>query len=88
MRQDAARWPALSLPPPLLMVTAAICASYAFMLPVATPPNAIVFGSRCVGIRQMARAGLALNLIGLLLVSAFVYLWGVLFPASHGVFSW
>ena len=79
---------ALSLPPPLLMVTAAICASYAFMLPVATPPNAIVFGSRCVGIRQMARAGLALNLIGLLLVSAFVYLWGVLFPASHGVFSW
>ncbi|MGD8620246.1 MAG: DASS family sodium-coupled anion symporter [Gammaproteobacteria bacterium] len=78
---------ALSLPPPLLMVTATICASYAFMLPVATPPNAIVFGSRCVSIRQMAGAGLWLNLIGLLLIGAFVYLWGVVFPAPHGVFS-
>jgi sodium-dependent dicarboxylate transporter 2/3/5 len=43
------------------------------MLPVATPPNAIVFGSRLVRIPQMARAGLLLNLIGVVLITALVY---------------
>ncbi len=66
---------ALQMPPPVLMVTAALCASYAFMLPVATPPNAIVFGSRCIGIVQMARAGFFLNLVGVILITVFVYLW-------------
>jgi sodium-dependent dicarboxylate transporter 2/3/5 len=66
---------ALQLPPMILMVTATLCASFAFMLPVATPPNAIVFSSRCVRIPQMARAGLWLNLMGVLLITAFVYLW-------------
>jgi len=78
---------ALGIAPPLLMVTATLCASFAFMLPVATPPNAIVFGSRCIGIRQMARAGLWLNLVGLLLICTFVYLWGVVFPAQPGLFT-
>jgi sodium-dependent dicarboxylate transporter 2/3/5 len=77
----------LHLPPLLLMVTATLCASFAFMLPVATPPNAIVFASHCIGIRQMARAGLWLNLIGVLLIGVFVYLWGVLFPAQQGLFT-
>jgi sodium-dependent dicarboxylate transporter 2/3/5 len=77
----------LQVPPLLLMVTATLCASFAFMLPVATPPNAIVFGSRCIHMSQMARAGLWLNVLGVLLISLFVYLWGVVFPGSQPLFS-
>ena len=55
---------------PLLVTAAvAIAASCAFMLPVATPPNAIVFGSGLIKVPQMARAGFLLNLIGVFLVS-------------------
>ena len=61
---------ALGLPVEALVVPAAIAASCAFMLPVATPPNAIVFGSNQLSIKQMASAGLALNLIGTALVAA------------------
>jgi sodium-dependent dicarboxylate transporter 2/3/5 len=60
--------------PLLLIVPAAIAASCAFMLPVATPPNAIVFGSGYVTIPQMARSGFGLNLIGIVLVVVFTYL--------------
>jgi len=67
---------AIGMPPLLLMVSAALCASFAFMLPVATPPNAIVFGSHRVRISQMMRAGLWLNLVGVLLITLFVYLRG------------
>jgi len=70
----AATAQALHLHPFLLMVPAAISASCAFMLPVATPPNAIVFASGYVTVPQMARAGLWLNLIGVILVTALVYL--------------
>lgn len=63
----------IGVSPLLLMVPAAFSASCAFMLPVATPPNAIVFGSRLVRIPQMARAGLLLNLIGVVLITALVY---------------
>ena len=56
--------PALGVHPVLLMVPAGIVASYAFMLPVATPPNAIVFGSGRLTIPQMARAGVLLNIAG------------------------
>ncbi|HHJ16886.1 MAG TPA: DASS family sodium-coupled anion symporter [Gammaproteobacteria bacterium] len=78
---------AIALPPMLLMVTATLCASFAFMLPVATPPNAIVFGSRCLRIPQMARAGLWLNFLGVLLITAFVYLWAQLPSMPAGIFS-
>jgi sodium-dependent dicarboxylate transporter 2/3/5 len=60
--------------PLFLMIPATLSASCAFMLPVATPPNAIVFGSGVVTIPQMARTGLGLNLIGALLVVAVTYL--------------
>ncbi len=59
--------------PLLLVVPAAVAASCAFMLPVATPPNAIVFGSGYVTIPQMARSGFGLNLIGVVLVTVLTY---------------
>ena len=54
-----------------LLVTAAVAlaASCAFMLPVATPPNAIVFGSGLIKVPQMARAGFLINVLGILVVS-------------------
>ena len=64
---------AIGVHPLLLMFPAAISASCAFMMPVATPPNAIVFGAGYVTIPQMARAGLLLNLIGVVLVTAVTY---------------
>ena len=64
----------MDLHPFTLMVPAALAASMAFMLPVATPPNAIVFSSRQVTIGQMAKTGLVLNLIGALIVSSLSYL--------------
>ncbi|MBE0597701.1 MAG: DASS family sodium-coupled anion symporter, partial [Desulfuromonadales bacterium] len=60
--------------PLLLVVPAAIAASCAFMLPVATPPNAIVFGSGYVTIPQMVRSGFGLNLLGIALTVALTYL--------------
>ncbi|MBA2441729.1 MAG: DASS family sodium-coupled anion symporter [Rubrobacter sp.] len=57
----------------LFVVPAALAASCAFMLPVATPPNAIVFGSGHVTILQMVRAGVWLNIIGIILITASMY---------------
>ena len=68
--------------PLLLAIPAALAASGAFMLPVATPPNAIVYGSRAVGIEDMVRAGIWLNAVFALLVTAAAYL---LLPAVFGV---
>lgn len=57
------------LPPLMLTVPITIAASCAFMLPVATPPNAIVFATGQITIPQMVRAGIALNLIGIFVVT-------------------
>jgi sodium-dependent dicarboxylate transporter 2/3/5 len=65
--------PALGLHPYMVLVPAAIAASCAFMMPVATPPNAIVFGSGQVTIPQMCRAGLWLNLVGIVLVTLLTF---------------
>ncbi|MDH3686542.1 MAG: anion permease, partial [Myxococcales bacterium] len=69
----AALAPGIGLDPLLLAVPAALAASCAFMLPVATPPNAIVFGSGRLTIADMSRAGLWLNLIGIVLITALAY---------------
>jgi len=61
------------LDPSLLMVPAAMSASCAFMLPVATAPNAIVFGSGQVTITDMVREGLALNFIGVVVITMVCY---------------
>ncbi|MDR5865704.1 SLC13 family permease [Halomonas koreensis] len=63
----------LDISPLLITVPAAIAASCAFMMPVATPPNAIVFASGHLRIGAMIRAGVALNLIGTLLVTLLAY---------------
>ena len=57
------------LPPLILTVPITIAASCAFMLPVATPPNAIVFATGQLKIPQMVRAGILLNIIGVIIVS-------------------
>jgi|TARA_B110000977_G_scaffold138198_1_gene175484 sodium-dependent dicarboxylate transporter 2/3/5 len=61
--------------PALLMLPAALSASCAFMLPVATAPNAIVFGTGEITVEQMVREGFALNLIGVVVISAVVFFW-------------
>ncbi|HEY6065971.1 MAG TPA: DASS family sodium-coupled anion symporter [Thermoanaerobaculia bacterium] len=60
--------PAVGEPPLALMLVAALASSAGFALPVATPPNAIVFGSGQVSARQMARAGILLDLIAIAVV--------------------
>ncbi len=66
----------LKVHPLLLMVPATISASCAFMMPVATPPNAIVFGSGRLRISEMARAGILINLVGAVLVTLLFYYLG------------
>ena len=61
--------------PALLMLPAALSASCAFMLPVATAPNAIVFGSGKITVEQMVREGFALNLMGAAVITLVVYFW-------------
>jgi len=61
----AALGEALGVEPIKLVIPAAMAASCAFMLPVATPPNAVVFGSRLLSIPQMARVGFWLNFVAI-----------------------
>lgn len=73
---------ALGVHPYPLMVAAGLAASCAFMLPVATPPNAVVFGSGSVRIDDMARTGFWLNLLSILVITIVVYfllptVWGI-----------
>ncbi len=63
--------------PLLLMIPATLSASMAFMLPVATPPNAIIFGTNRLRVIDMVRAGLFLNLIGAVVITLMTYLLGI-----------
>lgn len=65
----AAIAPALGIHPYTLVIPASIAASCAFMLPIATPPNAIVFGSGHISSQQMRRTGIWLNLICLTVIT-------------------
>jgi len=65
---------AFKIHPFLIMIPATISTSFAFMMPVATPPNAIIFGSKFVKIGDMARAGFFLNLLGVIIITSAMYL--------------
>ncbi len=72
---------ALGQPPILLMLVAGLTASLGFALPVATPPNAIVFGSGQIPMKQMVRAGLVLDVVAILIT---VTLLSILAPVIFG----
>ncbi|MBM6405032.1 SLC13/DASS family transporter [Phycicoccus sp. CSK15P-2] len=72
----------LDVDPMTLLIPAALAATCAFMLPVGTPPNAIVFGSGSVRISEMARGGAVLNVVGVLLITLFTVLLG---PVALGL---
>ena len=77
---------ATNVHPLMLMIPATLSASCAFMMPVATPPNAIIFGSDRVRIPEMARIGLVLNLIGVLVISVmFLFLGTMVLGIDPGV---
>ncbi|MBK9356918.1 MAG: anion permease [Bacteroidales bacterium] len=73
--------------PLLYMIPATLSASMAFMLPAATPPNAIIFGTRRVTMIEMVRTGFWLNLIGAIIITVAFYLIGpMVFDISPGEF--
>jgi sodium-dependent dicarboxylate transporter 2/3/5 len=70
----------LEIPLLYLLIPVTIASSCAFMLPMATPPNAIVFASGYIKVHQMARAGIVLNLISvILLILMFQFILPLLF---------
>jgi len=71
---------ALDLDPRTLMIAATFSASCAFMMPVASPTQAIVFGTEYVSIREMIRAGLRFKAFGVILITAVVYAMGAMAP--------
>ncbi len=74
----------MGINPLMLMVPAALASSLGFMLPVGTPPNAIAYGTGYLSTREMARAGLALNVIGCILITVFMTL---IIPTVLGISS-
>lgn len=77
---------AVKVNPLMLMIPATLAASHAFMMPVATPPNAIVFGSERVTGPDMARAGVIINFVGILIVTLVFYTIGIaVFDIDPGV---
>lgn len=62
--------------PLIFMIPATLAASLAFMLPVATPPNAIIFGTNKIQISDMMRTGFILNIMGVIVVTIAMYYWG------------
>ncbi len=73
----AALAPALGAEPVRLMAAAALGSSLGFMLPVGTPPNALAYGTGAVTVGQMAKAGVWLDLIGVLVITTVVSMWGL-----------
>lgn len=66
----------IATPPLMFLLPVTFAASYAFMLPVATAPNAIVYSTERVPIRQMLRVGFLLNIAGIIILSLLAGLWG------------
>ncbi len=68
----------IKINPLLLMIPATLAASLAFMLPVATPPNAIIFGTGRLHVKDMVKTGFLLNVIGIVVTTLVTYFWGTL----------
>ncbi len=69
------------------MIPATMAASLAFMLPVATPPNAIIFGTNRLTVKDMAKTGILLNMCGVIIATLVMYFWGtVVFHIDVTVF--
>ena len=80
---------ALQVNPLLLMIPATLSASCAFMLPVATPPNAIIFGTGEVKMTDLMRSGIVMNLVGIVLIVALIFIFGLaLFGIGSGCPDW
>ena len=76
-----------NLNPLIFMIPATVAASLAFMLPVATPPNAVIFGTRKLKISEMMRTGFVLNIIGVIVVTLGMYFWGqIVFDIDFNIF--
>ena len=67
---------AIGINPLLLMLPVTLSCSCAFMMPVATPPNAIVFGTQRLRMSTMASVGLPINIVGAIVITAATYFWG------------
>jgi len=78
----------IGLNPLMLMLTATISASMAFMLPVATPPNTIIFASGRVRISEMAKTGFILNITGVIVVTLLVYFVGTMIFGLNAFPAW
>jgi len=77
----------IKLNPLLLMIPATLAASMAFMLPVATPPNAIIFGTNRIRIIDMVKTGFMLNTISIIIITLVMYFWGtIVFGIDVSVF--
>jgi sodium-dependent dicarboxylate transporter 2/3/5 len=74
--------PGLGLHPAPLMFAAALSASFGFMLPAGTPPNAVVFSSGYIPVTQMARSGVVVDLAGAVVIATICYFLG---PWALGV---
>ena len=82
----------VDLHPFVLMVGAAVAASCAFMLPVATPPNAVVFGAGYLRIPDMVNKGFVMNIVSIIILTLFVYfllpvLWGITIEGFPEIFK-
>ncbi len=75
-RPQVTRLAAVALLMAVWWITEAVPLAVTALLPVATPPNAIVFGSGRLRSQDMAKAGIVLNLLGVALVTATLFLWG------------
>ncbi len=77
----------IQINPLLLMIPATMAASLAFMLPVATPPNAIIFGTNRIRVKDMVKTGIFLNLAGIIIATLVMYFWGtIVFDIQVNVF--
>jgi sodium-dependent dicarboxylate transporter 2/3/5 len=77
----------INVNPLLIMIPVTLAASMAFMLPIATPPNAFVFGTGKLTIIQMVKTGLLINIFAVIVITIFMILWGtVIFDIDPAVF--